>query len=128
MRPLVLCVAGVMAFGVMALSEVACSQNTETVEAADASIGIQTSQLFVTIENKSGAPLLDLRVAIQTSSAPYTYLVTRLESREKRDVSLSSFSSRDGTSFNLRLAKPRTVEVSATDLTNKKYESRVAWK
>ena len=41
---------------------------------------------------------------------------------DTRDISLSEFSSRDGTAFNLRLVKRRTLKVSATDLTAKKHD------
>jgi hypothetical protein len=54
--------------------------------------------------------------------------VWRLEAAEKRDIAFSSFSSRDGTTFNLRLARPKVVHVTANDLTQKKYESQAPWK
>ena len=72
--------------------------------ASNASIGIQTTQLFVTLENKAGTALMDLSAVIQApGSPPFTHVITRMESGEKRDVSLSDFSSRDGTTFNLRM-------------------------
>ena len=73
-------------------------------------------------------PLLDLTTTIQTPSAPYTYLITRIEAGQKRDVPVNNFSSRDGTSLNLRLIRPRSVRAAAKDLTGKSYESQTAWK
>jgi hypothetical protein len=128
MRKILVCVAAVMALDIMAAFEVACSRDKETVQAADAPIGIETSQMFVTIENRAGGPLLDLTIAIQTPGAAFTHLVRRLEAGQKQDVALSSFSSRDGTTFNLRFVRPRGVLVTATDLTSKKYEAQVSWK
>ncbi|PYR37741.1 MAG: hypothetical protein DMF93_17400 [Acidobacteria bacterium] len=106
----------------------ACAQDKETVQAADASIGIETSSMFITIENRAGTPLLDLTTTIQTPSAPYTYLITRIEAGQKRDVPVNNFASRDGTSLNLRLIRPRSVRAAAKDLTGKSYESQTAWK
>ena len=128
MRRILVCLSAVMALGIMA-SEVACSRDNEAVQAADnSSIGIETSPMFVTIENKAGGPLLDLTVAIQTPGPTYTSLVTRLEAGQKQELPLSSFSSRDRTTFNLRLMKPRAVHVTATDLASKKYEAQASWK
>ncbi|HMF94364.1 MAG TPA: hypothetical protein VKE96_08730 [Vicinamibacterales bacterium] len=129
MRSIFLCAIGAAALMVVAVSQAACSDDKETVQAAaDAPIGIETSQMFVTVENRAGAPLLDLAITVQTPSAPYTYLISRLEAGQKRDVPVSSFSSRDGTSLNLRLIKPRSVRASAKDLTNKPYEAQAPWK
>jgi len=128
MRPTQACLASVLAFGVIACSAVACSNGNESVQAADAPIGIETSQLFVTVENKAGTPLLDLRITVQTAGAPYTYLITRLEAGQKKDVALSAFSSRDGTALSLRMVKPRAVQASATDLVKKQYDAKVSWK
>ena len=127
MRTIRVCLLAVIALGIM-VPEVACSRDNEAVQAADSSIGIETGQMSVTIENKAGAPLLDLTVAIQTPGATYTHMVTRIEAGQKQELALGSFSSRDGTSFNLRLMRPRAVRVMATDLTNKKYEAQVSWK
>jgi hypothetical protein len=128
MRRILVCLAAVMALDIMAALEIACSRDKEAVQAADAPIGIETSQMFVTIENRAGAPLLDLAVAIQTPASTFTHLVSRLEAGQKHDIALSSFSSRDGTTLNLRFARPKGVLVTATDLTSKKYESQVPWK
>jgi hypothetical protein len=128
MRRILVCLSAVIALGIMA-SEVACSRDNEAVQAADdSSIGIETSPMFVTIVNKAGGPLVDLTVAIQTPGPTYTSLVTRLEAGQKQELALSSFSSRDRTTFNLRLMKPKAVRVTATDLTSKKYDAQVSWK
>jgi hypothetical protein len=130
MRSILVCLAGIVALLVLSASQAGCARDREGVQAADnAPIGIETGQMFVTIENKSGGPLLDLTIAIQPASAPpFTSLVSRLEAGEKRDLPLSSFSSRDGTPFNLRMIRPRSVRVTATDLTQKKYEAQAPWK
>jgi hypothetical protein len=117
-------------FGTIGLAMTACSDNRETAQAAaQTSIGVQTSQLFVTIENKAGAPLVNMTVAIvSVGGQPFTRLLSRLENGEKRDVSLSDFGGRDGTPFSLRVVRPKTVRVTAEDVASKKYEVEVPWR
>ena len=128
MRAMLVCAIGIMALAAATMSQAACASDKETVQAADASIGIETGQLFVTVENRSGGPLIDLTLTVQTPSAPYTYMISRIEAGQKRDVAVNSFSSRDGTGLNLRLIRPRSVKAAAKDLTNKPYEAQVTWK
>ena len=110
----------------MGLALSACSRDREVVQASDdAPIRVETTQLFVTIENRAGGALLDISVAIlPVGFPPFTRLISRLENAEKRDLSLSDFTSRDGTTFNLRLVRPKTVRVTATDLTLELEEVR----
>jgi hypothetical protein len=121
-------VIALVALVTAAFVQAACSGDKELVEAADAPIGIETNLGYVTVENRAGTPLLDVKIAIQTPAAPYSYLITRLESGQKREVAVGSFTSRDGAFLNLRLMKPRTVRVNARDLTEKAYEAQVSWK
>ena len=121
-------VIALVALVTTAFVQTACARDKEAVEAADAPIGIETNLAYVTIENRAGTPLLDLAIAIQTPAAPYTYSINRLETGQKREVSIASFTSRDGAFLNLRLMKPRTVRVKAKDLTDKAYEAQVSWK
>jgi hypothetical protein len=124
------CVANAMILGTIGLAMAACAGDKEAAEAAaNASIGVQTSQLFVTIENKAGAPLVNITVAIlSVAGQPFTRLVSRLENGEKRDLALGDFGGRDGTPFSLRVVRPRTVRVTAEDVANKKYEVDVPWR
>ena len=130
MRAMLVCAIGVIALAAATMSQAACASDKETVQAqaADAPIGIETGQLFVTVEDRAGGPLIDLTLTVQTPSAPYTYMISRLEAGQKRDIPISSFSSRDGTGLNLRLIRPRAVKATAKDLTNKPYQAQVAWR
>jgi hypothetical protein len=120
--------AGVLAFGVISASAGACSGDNEAVQAADAPIGIETDQLSIDIENRTTGPLLEVRISVQTAGAPYTNYIPRLESREKKEFPLNSFMSRDGTNLNLRVTKPRAVQVTAIDLLKKQYDVKAPWK
>jgi hypothetical protein len=114
--------------GAMGLTLSACSRDPEAAQ-ADAPIGVETSSLFLTIENKAGTPLVDMTVAIvPAGGTPFTHLISRVEVGEKREASLSEFSSRDGTTFSLRVARPQRVRVQAKDLTGKAYNVEVPWK
>jgi hypothetical protein len=129
MRSILVCGVGVLALMAGTLSQASCASDSDSIQAAaDAPIGIETGQLFVTVENRAGGPLLDLRITVQTPSAPYTYMITRLEAGQKRDVPVSSFSSRDGTGLNLRLVRPRSVRAAAKDLVGKTYDAQAPWK
>jgi hypothetical protein len=116
--------------GTIGLAVSACSdRETAQAQAANTAIGVQTSQFFVTIENKAGAPLINLKATIVAAGGlPFTSLVSRMENGEKRNKSLNDFSSSDGTTFSLRSTNPRTVRVEAEDVTGKKYDAEVPWK
>jgi len=92
-------------------------------------ITIETSSLFVTVENRTGRPLIDLRVTINPVGAvtTFTSVISRLEAGEKRNVPLSAFRGLDGAPFNKLFVRPRSVVVSAVDLIGEKYEVSVPW-
>jgi hypothetical protein len=102
---------------------------TGTTGQVPAAIAVETSSLFVTVENRANAPLLDVTVALKPASGTlFSTSISRLEGGEKRDLSLSDFRSPDGTTFNLRMMRPRQVLVTASDLVGKKYDMTVPWK
>ena len=115
--------------GVTGLALVACSSSGPPAQAQDAPIGIQTSQLWVTIENKAGMPLMDVDVAITPigGATEFVKFVGRMESAEKRDLSLGDFHGRDGTPFSLRVVRPKTVRATAKDLKDKAYKVEQPW-
>jgi hypothetical protein len=129
-RVVILGVARAMAIVTMGLTVSACSGDRETAEAAaNAPFGVQTTELFVTIENKAGTPLINVAASIvSVSGQPFTRLVSRMENGEKRDFSLNGFSGRDGTTFSLRVVRPKSVRVAGEDLAGQKYQADVAWK
>jgi hypothetical protein len=112
-----------------ALAVVACSGGGPPAQAADAPIAISTSQLSVVIENKVGMPLTDVDVSIVPigGATEFKKFVGRMESAEKRDLSLGGFYGRDGTTFNLRVVRPRAVRVTGKDLNAKAYSVEAPW-
>jgi hypothetical protein len=122
-------VARLAAAATIGLAIAGCSNGGDAAQAANAPILVQTTQLFVTVENKAGAPLVNVTVAVVPVSGPqFTRLVSRMENGEKRDISLNEFASRDGTTFSLRAMRAKSVRVTADDVSNKKYDVEVKWK
>ena len=120
----------IVMFGAAALAFGACSGGAP-VQAQDgnAAIGIQTSQLSIVIENKVGMPLTDVDVAIVpiNGATEFKKYVGRIENAEKKDLALGGFYGRDGTTFNLRIVKPRLVRVTGKDLNAKIYNVETRW-
>ncbi len=120
----------IVMFGAAALAFGACSGGAP-VQAQDgnAVIGIQTSQLSIVIENKVGMPLTDVDVAIVpiNGATEFKKFVGRIENAEKKDLALGGFYGRDGTTFNLRIVKPRLVRVTGKDLNAKTYNVETRW-
>jgi hypothetical protein len=106
-----------------------CGSNGEASgQAADAAIGIQTSQLGVTIENRAGAALTDVKIDIAASGMTFSTLVPRIESAQRLPLPPDDFTSPDGTHFNLRGARPSSVRVTATDVTGQAHDVEVEWR
>jgi hypothetical protein len=92
-------------------------------------VAIEPSSIVMTVENKVLQPLLDVRIAIKPvgGSTEFTKLLSRLESGEKRTVSLGEFNGRDGTPFSLRVVRPKEIAVTATGLSNEKFSMTMPW-
>lgn len=122
-------VTSAVTVGALGLVLSACSGGGTTAQTENAPIGIQTSQLFVTVENKAGLALMDVNVAILPvgGAVEFTKFVGRMENQEKRDFGLGDFSGRDGTPFSLRVVRPKSVRVTAKDLNDKAYQVEVPW-
>ncbi len=97
---------------------------------ADAPIRIENTQMFVTVENRSGLALRDVQVRIIPVGGTTEFIasVYRLDNGEKRDFPLGNFRGRDGTPFNLRVVRPKSIKVTGTDINNKTIEVEAAWK
>ncbi len=97
--------------------------------AAPAAIAVETTPSFLTIENRAGLPLLDIKIDLQSASGmSFSTSVPRLETGAKRDLPLGDLRGRDGTSFSPRWQRAKQVVVTATDLVGKKYELTTPWK
>jgi hypothetical protein len=118
---------GIVVFASSAV--VACGGSSGTSAASDGLIRITTSQLFITVENLAGQPVLDVRVEIVPvgRATLFTAYESRLEHMQKKDLPVSGFRGRDGTPFNLRVARPTAVRVTAKTLSGDPVEVEVPW-
>lgn len=93
---------------------------------ATAPFGVEVSQLFITIENRTGTALVDGRIEI-LPFGPVTFTTSwpRMEISERRDFMLNIFRGSDGTPFRRGVVRARRVKVSARDLAGTLYEREV---
>jgi hypothetical protein len=95
---------------------------------SDTFVGVDVSTPpFVTVENRTGQPLVDVNVGIKSGMLTYSGTVSRLEAKEKRQIRHADFTSRDGTAFNLRIARPKQVSITARDTAGKQFEATLPW-
>ena len=127
-RRLGLVVSTLVAFAAT-LALAACAGAPPPAQAGDAPIVIQNSQMSIVIENKVGMPLTDVDVSIVPvgGATEFKKFVGRMENAEKRDLSLGGFYGRDGTTFSLRVVRPRAVRVTGKDLNAKPYNVEARW-
>jgi len=101
-----------------------------STSAQKAFMAIEPSSIVMTVENREQQPLLDVRIAIRPvgGSTEFVKLMSRMESGEKRTLSLGEFNGRDGTPFSLRVVRPKEIAVTAVGLSNEKYAMTVPWR
>ena len=120
-----------LAPGVLVLVIVAaCGGMMPVSSPENAPLRVETSQMFITVENRSGLALRDVKIEIvpTSRSTEFSILLPRLENAEKRDFPLGNFRGRDGTPFNRLVVKPKAVKVSGSDINNKIVSVEVPWK
>jgi len=90
-------------------------------------LGISLSSTHLTVENRSGVPLLEGEILIvpRGVAPPFSVPLPRIEASQKRDIVLSDFRSRDGTPFRRGINRSRAVRVIATDVSGRKYEQEI---
>jgi hypothetical protein len=107
-----------------------CTGAGSSEQTGNSPLAVETSQMSVTIRNTVGQPLTDVSIAIVPVGGlmEFATFFSRIESSEKREIVLSDFRGRDGTTFNLRVVKPKSVRVKARDFTGKDYDAMIQWK
>ena len=89
-------------------------------------VDVSSPPIF-TVQNRTAQPLVDINIAIKSGMLTFTDRISRLEANERRPVRQGDFTSRDGTSFNLRVARPKEIVVTAKDLNGKQFETTMPW-
>ena len=92
-------------------------------------IEIEVSQLFITVTNKSGMAITDIKVEVIPTGGQTSYGAThyRLENADKKDFSLGELRDTGGMNLNLRVHNPVRVRVTATDLDATEYDIEIPW-
>jgi hypothetical protein len=111
----------------------ACGGNPESVNAAgtagtaDAPIAISISNTYISVENKTGVPLLQGQMVITQLGVrpPFRAALPRLENGLTRDFTLNTFRAPDGTLFNRTIARARSLKLTAKDVNGKTYEQEI---
>jgi hypothetical protein len=126
-RSLVVATAGLVMAA--AIGAVGCGGGGTSSSAGPALIEVETSSVLMTVRNQSGRTLVDVRVSIVPvgGATQFTATIPRMESGEKRNLSLREFRGKDGTPFDLRVIKPKKVRVSGTDPDGKTIEVERPW-
>jgi hypothetical protein len=101
----------------------ACS---EAAGSGDTSLVIEVADDSVTVQNQTGNSLTKGEISIipRGFPRPYTAILGRLSSGEKRTFVLSSFRM-DGTPFRRGVATGRAIKMTATDVSGKTYQREV---
>ena len=114
----------------LALCAAACGGDPEaagaagTTGTADAPIAITISNTYLTVENRTGAPLLEGQMVIAQIGVrpPFRATLPRIENGLARDFTLNTFRAPDGTLFNRTIARPRSIKLTAKDVNGKSWE------
>ena len=97
-----------------------------TAGGAEAPFAIEISQTYITVENRTGGPLVGGQVEIIVAGIlpPFTSKLPRLEAGGETDIRLNTFRG-SGTVFNRAITRGRSVKVTATDQFGEVYEHEV---
>ena len=117
----------------LALCAAACGGDPEaagaagTAGTADAPIAITISNTYLTVENRTGAPLLEGEMVIAQIGVrpPFRARLPRIENGLARDFTLNTFRSPDGTLFNRTIARAKSIKLTAKDVNGKSWEQEV---
>jgi hypothetical protein len=124
-RIVILCTLGAASLFAAACSEKGSAQQVD----ANAPVTIEVHQTLITLQNRAGLPLTDIKLAvIPYSRTEFTKSFARMENSERREIMMSELFSRDGTPFNPRMVKAKLVRLSAVDAVGKHYDLEVPWK
>jgi len=92
-----------------------------------APFGIELSQAYFTIENRTGATITGGQMDIIPGGVlkPFTASLPRLEAGEKKPIMFTTFHGNDGTPFRRGVFRARRMKITATDFNGKTHEQEV---
>ena len=103
-----------------------CSGGDPGAGSANGSFAIEVSQMYITVENRTGSPLVggDVEIIPVGILPPFRSSLPRLEAGGEATILLNTFVG-SGTVFNRNIARGRSVRVTATDQLGDVYEHEV---
>ena len=94
----------------------------------DTFVTVDTSSLpLIVVQNRTPQALVDVNLTIKSGILSFTDRISRLEANERRPIRQGDFTSRDGTSFNLRVARPKEIVATARTVDGKMFEATLPW-
>ena len=101
-----------------------------TAGAANAAVLITTTPRGVSIENRAGRQLVDVKVSIRPGGNAPTFHRTlpSLATAERKELPLTEFKSSDNVTLNPMFVRPEEISLTATDDGGTDYQVAVPWK
>ena len=117
------------AAGVAGCSTAAVSKAVGTGGDADTPIAVTASSTGVTVENRTGRPLLNVRITIDggSSGPSFSRIVPTIDTDAKSESQPSDFRTDDGALLDLALVHPMRVAVTARDTLARSYSIAAPW-
>ena len=97
--------------------------------AAVTPVEVHTSDSAVTVENRAGRSLLNVRVAIDATGAPAAFVRTipSIDTGQTITLPLTDFRTEEGVALDPLATAPTRVTVKARDTLTNSYEVTAAW-
>ncbi len=113
----------------LAVSGAACGSGVPSGSAKGGPIEVEISQFSITVGNRSGTAISDVRLEVFPAGRQMVFSAThyRLESNADKEFSMNDLRGSDGTPFNLRVHNPRTVRVTAVGIDGTAHEVELDW-
>jgi hypothetical protein len=98
--------------------------------AAATPVVVHTLESAVTVENRAGRPLLNVRVAIDATGAPAPFLrvIPAIDAGQTMTLPLTDFRTEQGGALDPAATTPAQVTVSARDTLTNSYTITIPWR
>ena len=122
--------------GVLALAligQLACSNAAVDIAVGTtngvSSVVVARAERGITVENRTGRPLLNIRLVIEGrgSGAAFAYTLPTIDAGATREVPFEDFRSEDGTLFDPGSTAPKQIKTTARDTLGNSYDVTTPW-
>ena len=115
------------------ISQLACSNAAVDTAVGTtngvSSIVVARAERGITVENRAGRPLLNIRLVIEgrDSGAAFAYTLPTVDSGATREVPFADFHSEDGTLFDPGSIAAKQIKTTARDTLGNSYDVTTPW-